>query len=55
MTNHEVVSEQQWIAARRALLVEEKAFMRAKDRLAEKRRALPWAVDGSSETIQYST
>jgi predicted dithiol-disulfide oxidoreductase (DUF899 family) len=42
MTMHEVVSEEQWITARRALLAEEKAFMRAKDHLSEKRRALPW-------------
>jgi predicted dithiol-disulfide oxidoreductase (DUF899 family) len=36
MTTHEVVSKEQWIAARRALLAEEKAFMRAKDRLSLK-------------------
>jgi predicted dithiol-disulfide oxidoreductase (DUF899 family) len=42
MTTHHVVTEQQWIEARRALLVEEKALTRERDRLAEKRRALPW-------------
>jgi predicted dithiol-disulfide oxidoreductase (DUF899 family) len=42
MTTHEVVSEQQWIEARRALLAEEKAWTRERDRLAAKRRALPW-------------
>jgi predicted dithiol-disulfide oxidoreductase (DUF899 family) len=42
MTTHQVVSEQQWIEARRALLAEEKAWTRQRDRLAEKRRALPW-------------
>jgi predicted dithiol-disulfide oxidoreductase (DUF899 family) len=42
MTRHEVVSEEQWIEARRALLAEEKAFTRERDRLSEKRRALPW-------------
>ncbi len=42
MTTHPVVSEQQWIEARRALLAEEKAWTRQRDRLAEKRRALPW-------------
>jgi predicted dithiol-disulfide oxidoreductase (DUF899 family) len=42
MTAREVVSEEQWLEARRALLAEEKAFTRAKDRLSEKRRALPW-------------
>jgi predicted dithiol-disulfide oxidoreductase (DUF899 family) len=39
---HEVVSQEQWIEARRALLAEEKAWTRERDRLAEKRRALPW-------------
>jgi len=40
--NHEVVSREQWLAARRALLAEEKAWTRERDRLAERRRALPW-------------
>ena len=44
MTQHEVVSEQHWIAARRALLAEEKAWTRARDRLSEMRRALPWVA-----------
>jgi predicted dithiol-disulfide oxidoreductase (DUF899 family) len=42
MTQHEVVSEEQWIEARRVLLAEEKAFTRERDRLSAKRRALPW-------------
>ena len=42
MTKHEVVSKEQWVKARRALLAEEKAWTRERDRLAEKRRALPW-------------
>ncbi len=42
MTDHPVVSQEQWIEARRALLTEEKAFTRERDRLSSKRRALPW-------------
>jgi predicted dithiol-disulfide oxidoreductase (DUF899 family) len=42
MTRHEIVSEEQWIEARRALLAEEKAWTRERDRLSQKRRALPW-------------
>jgi predicted dithiol-disulfide oxidoreductase (DUF899 family) len=42
MVQHEIVSSQQWIEARRALLAEEKAWTRERDWLAEKRRALPW-------------
>lgn len=39
---HEVVSQAEWIEASRALLAEEKAWTRERDRLTAKRRALPW-------------
>jgi predicted dithiol-disulfide oxidoreductase (DUF899 family) len=42
MTKHEIGSKEQWIEARRALLAQEKAWTRERDRLAERRRALPW-------------
>jgi predicted dithiol-disulfide oxidoreductase (DUF899 family) len=42
MLPHKIVSEQEWIEARRALLAREKEFTRARDRLSEERRALPW-------------
>lgn len=42
MTDHTLVSETQWLAARRKLLEKEKEFSRARERLAEERRALPW-------------
>jgi len=42
MTTHAVVSQEQWIEARRALLAEEKALTRERDRLAKKRQQLPW-------------
>ncbi len=37
-----VVSSEEWLAARRELLREEKAFTKLGDRLAQRRRALPW-------------
>jgi predicted dithiol-disulfide oxidoreductase (DUF899 family) len=37
-----IASDEEWLAARRALLEEEKALQRARDQLAEKRRRLPW-------------
>jgi predicted dithiol-disulfide oxidoreductase (DUF899 family) len=37
-----VVSRDDWVAARKALLAEEKAFTRARDALSAKRRELPW-------------
>jgi predicted dithiol-disulfide oxidoreductase (DUF899 family) len=42
MTTHEIVSQEQWLEARRALLADEKVWTRERDRLAEMRRALPW-------------
>jgi predicted dithiol-disulfide oxidoreductase (DUF899 family) len=41
-TRNEVVPRERWLEARRALLLEEKAWTRERDRLAAKRRALPW-------------
>jgi predicted dithiol-disulfide oxidoreductase (DUF899 family) len=42
MTMHQVVSKQDWTAARLALLAKEKAFTRQRDELSAARRALPW-------------
>jgi predicted dithiol-disulfide oxidoreductase (DUF899 family) len=42
MTKHEVVSQEEWLQARRALLREEKSWTRERDRISAKRRALPW-------------
>ncbi|MFZ3335102.1 MAG: DUF899 family protein, partial [Xanthobacteraceae bacterium] len=41
MQPHKVVSHDEWIAARKAYLAEEKAFTRARDTLSKKRRELP--------------
>ena len=37
-----IVSPEQWLAARQEFLREEKTFTHARERLAAKRRALPW-------------
>jgi predicted dithiol-disulfide oxidoreductase (DUF899 family) len=39
---HAVVTEQQWIAARKELLCKEKEFTRQRDELSRLRRELPW-------------
>jgi predicted dithiol-disulfide oxidoreductase (DUF899 family) len=39
---HTIVSQDQWLAARKALLAKEKEFSRARDALSEARRDLPW-------------
>lgn len=45
---HRTVSRDEWLAARKALLAKEKEFTRARDRLSQERRGLPWVkVDQS--------
>ena len=39
---HQIVSRDQWIAARKELLVQEKELTRLRDRLSARRRELPW-------------
>jgi predicted dithiol-disulfide oxidoreductase (DUF899 family) len=41
-TVHAVVSNDEWLQARKALLDEEKALTRQRDELSRKRRELPW-------------
>jgi predicted dithiol-disulfide oxidoreductase (DUF899 family) len=40
--DHRVVSHEEWIEARKALLVKEKEFNRLRDDLSRERRDLPW-------------
>jgi predicted dithiol-disulfide oxidoreductase (DUF899 family) len=39
---HRIVSRDEWLAARKALLAKEKDWTRQRDRLSAERRALPW-------------
>jgi predicted dithiol-disulfide oxidoreductase (DUF899 family) len=41
---HEVVSHDEWVAARKKHLADEKAFTRKRDQLSQARRDLPWEV-----------
>ena len=43
MQKHKIVSHDEWIAARRELLEQEKELLRAKDKLRQQTRDLPWA------------
>ena len=40
--NHKIVSRDQWLAARKELLIKEKALSRQRDELGRQRRELPW-------------
>ncbi|MBN9085525.1 MAG: DUF899 domain-containing protein [Reyranella sp.] len=42
MTAHRIVSQAEWLEARKALLAKEKAFTQQREELAQERRALPW-------------
>jgi predicted dithiol-disulfide oxidoreductase (DUF899 family) len=42
LRNHDVVSHDDWIAARTTFLAKEKEFTRLRDELSQARRALPW-------------
>lgn len=42
MSKHPVMPRDEWLVARKALLVREKEFNRLRDRLSEERRTLPW-------------
>ena len=39
---HQIVSRDEWLAARNALLAKEKAFTKERDALCQERRRLPW-------------
>ncbi len=43
MPDHQIVSQEEWIAARTQLLAKEKEFTRLRDELSRARRELPWA------------
>lgn len=42
MQTHQVVSREDWVAARKAHLIREKEFTRLRDQVSADRRALPW-------------
>jgi predicted dithiol-disulfide oxidoreductase (DUF899 family) len=48
MTDHAIVSADEWVNARRRLLAKEKEFLQLRDQLSRERRELPWVrVDKS--------
>jgi predicted dithiol-disulfide oxidoreductase (DUF899 family) len=52
MEPHKIVSETEWMAAREALLAEERAFTHARDALVAKRQALPWVKVSKTYTFE---
>ena len=52
MTTHKIVSREEWLAARAALLEREKEHTRTGDELARQRRELPWVTVEKHYTLQ---
>ena len=42
LSDHEIVSREEWLIARKDFLKREKELTRLRDQLAAERRALPW-------------
>jgi len=51
MANHDVVSEQDWLSARRTLLEREKALTRLQEQVTAARQALPWVKIAKTYTF----
>ncbi|WP_321926777.1 DUF899 domain-containing protein [Paraburkholderia guartelaensis] len=54
MEPHKIVSQTEWLEARKALLTEERAFTHARDALVAKRQALPWVKVDKTYTFETS-
>lgn len=52
MSTAQIVNREEWLAARNALLVREKAHTRTADALAQARRELPWLPVDKTYTLQ---
>ena len=52
LTRHDVVSREEWNAARNELLAREKEHTRLGDELARERRALPWVRPGKDYVLE---
>ena len=51
MADHTVVPHEQWVIARKELLVKEKEFSRLRDELSQWRRELPWKRSKSATCL----
>ena len=49
---HKIVSQDQWLTARKVLLAKEKEFTKARDALSEQRREMPWVKIGKSYVFE---
>ena len=54
MTDHKVVSQAEWLAARKDLLAKEKEFTRQRDAISAERRKLPWVKVEEELRLRYA-
>ena len=54
LENHQVVSDEQWLIARKALLRSEKELTRLRDEISAQRRELPWVRVGKNYVFHGS-
>ena len=52
ITGHKVVSREEWLKGRVALLEREKAHTRERDEISRQRRELPWVRVGRSTSLK---
>jgi predicted dithiol-disulfide oxidoreductase (DUF899 family) len=52
MPTHQVVTHDQWVAARKKHLTKEKEFTRLRDQLSAERRGLPWELVAKEYTFE---
>ena len=52
MTDHQIVTQEEWTVARNELLVLEKELTRRSDELAKRRQGLPWTCIDKTYTLQ---
>jgi predicted dithiol-disulfide oxidoreductase (DUF899 family) len=52
MTDHTIVSREEWVSARQRLLAREKDFLRLRDELSSERRQLPWERVGKQYVFE---
>jgi len=53
--NRKVVSQKEWLVARKKLLAKEKKFSRLHDQLNQQRRKLPWVKVGKEYVFEGPT
>jgi predicted dithiol-disulfide oxidoreductase (DUF899 family) len=52
LVDHKIVSESEWVEARKSLLKKEKEFTILRDQLSQQRRDLPWEAVNKEDVFE---